>query len=43
MKLTTLGDVYRCVLGTGGEEIVMDEEVRRKAGRCINTMLTLGG
>ena len=43
MKLTTLGDVYRCVLGTGGEEIVMDEDVRRKAGRCINTMLTLGG
>lgn len=43
MKLTTLGDVYRCVLGTGGEEIVLDEEVRRKAGRCINTMLTLGG
>ncbi len=31
MKLTTLGDVYRCVLGTGGEEIVMDEEVRRDA------------
>lgn len=43
MKLTTLGDVYRCVLGTGGEEIVLDEEVLKKAKRCINTMLTLGG
>ena len=43
MKLTTLGDVYRCVLGTGGEEVVLDEEVLKKAKRCINTMLTLGG
>lgn len=43
MKLTTLGDVYRCVLGTGGEEIVLDEEVLKKAKRCINSMLTLGG
>ena len=42
MKLTTLGDVYNCVLGCGGEEIVMDEDVRQKAARCINTMLTLG-
>lgn len=42
MKLTTLGDVYNCVLGCGGEEIILDEEVRQKAARCINTMLTLG-
>ena len=42
MKLTTLGDVYRCVQGSGGEEIVMDEAVRIKAGNCINTMLELG-
>ena len=42
MKLTTLGDVYHCLLGDGGEEIRMDEKVMREAGRCINTMLTLG-
>lgn len=42
MKLTTLGDVYNCVNGTGGEEIILEEEVREKARRCIDTMLTLG-
>ena len=42
MKLTTLGDVYRCVLGTGGEEITLDEDTRIKAKRCIDTMLELG-
>lgn len=42
MKLTTLGDVYQCVKGTGGEEIKLDDEVRIKAKRCIDTMLELG-
>ena len=42
MKLTALGDVYQCVKGTGGEEIKLDEEVRIKAKRCIDTMLELG-
>lgn len=42
MKLTTLGDVYQCVKGTGGEKIKLDEEVRIKAKRCIDTMLELG-
>ena len=42
MKLTTLGDVYQFVKGTGGEEIKLDEEVRIKAKRCIDTMLELG-
>lgn len=42
MKLTTLGDVYKCVKGTGGEKIKLDEEVRIKAKRCIDTMLELG-
>ncbi len=42
MKLTTLGDVYQCVKGTGGEEIKLDEEVRIKAKHCIDTMLELG-
>ena len=43
MKLTTLMDVYNCVKGVGGEEIILDENVRIKAKKCIDTMLTLGG
>lgn len=43
MKLTTLIDVLQCVSGKGGEEIVLDEDVRVQAKRCIDTMLTLGG
>lgn len=42
MKLTTLMDVYNCVRGEGGEEIQVQEDVRIKAKRCIDTMLTLG-
>lgn len=42
MKLTTLADVYQCVIGAGGEEIVLDDEVRIKAKKCIDTMLELG-
>lgn len=42
MKLTTLADVYNCVRGVGGEEIILDEEVMAKAKRCIDTMLELG-
>ncbi|MCC8168023.1 MAG: quinolinate synthase NadA [Clostridiales bacterium] len=43
MKLTTLMDVYNCVCGTGGEEIVLEDEVLVKAGHCIEQMLVLGG
>ena len=42
MKSTTLVDVYNCLNGNGGEEIKLDEEVRIKAKRCIDTMLELG-
>ena len=42
MKLTTLGDLYDCVKGIGGEEIELSDEIREKAKRCIDTMLTLG-
>lgn len=42
MKLTTLIDVYNCVSGCGGEVIELDEDVRLKAKKCIDTMLTLG-
>ncbi|MCM1364244.1 MAG: quinolinate synthase NadA [Faecalibacterium sp.] len=43
MKLTTLGDVYNCVKGIGGEEIILSDEVMTKAKRCLDTMITLGG
>lgn len=42
MKLTTLADVYHCVRGNGGEEILLPEEVMTQAKRCLDTMITLG-
>ncbi len=43
MKLTTLNDVYSCLLGCGGEEIVMDAELIAKAVKCIDRMIEYGG
>ena len=42
MKLTTLGDVWNCVKGCGGEAIELSEETRLGAKRCIDEMLRLG-
>lgn len=42
MKLTTLPDVYQCLLGAGGEVIDLDDDTRIKAKACIDTMLSLG-
>lgn len=42
MKITTLADVYHCVTGQGGEEIVLEDEVMKKARACLDTMITLG-
>ena len=42
MKLTTLPDVLGCILGTAGEEITLDEDIRAKAKVCIDEMLRLG-
>ncbi len=42
MKLTTLMDVYHCVRGTGGEEVVVSEDVMMGARRCIEVMLGNG-
>ncbi len=42
MKLTTLGDVYGCLKGNAGEEIILDEDIMKKARRCIDEMLRLG-
>lgn len=43
MKATTLVDVLNCLEGKGGEEIVMDEELRVNAVRCIEEMIRYGG
>lgn len=43
MKITTLRDVYDCLSGRGGEEIVMDAELISQAVKCINKMIELGG
>ncbi|MGN0165967.1 MAG: quinolinate synthase NadA [Lachnospiraceae bacterium] len=42
MKVTTLADVYNCVNGTGGEEIVLDEEVIRDSKKCLDAMIVYG-
>jgi quinolinate synthase len=39
MKLTTLVDVYRCILGIGGEEIVLDKKTLKGARKAIDNML----
>ena len=41
MKMTTLGDVYECVRGIGGEEITLDADTLRDARRSIDEMLRL--
>ncbi len=43
MKSTTLIDVRDVLRGDGGEEIVMDEETRLAAKRCIDEMIRRGG
>lgn len=43
MKITTLSDVYGTLEGSGGEEIILDEEIRLGAKRCIDKMIGLGG
>lgn len=41
MKMTTLGDVYECVRGIGGEEITLDADTLCNAKRSIDEMLRL--
>lgn len=43
MKATTLADVYNCLKGEGGEEIVMDDSLIKSAVRCIDKMIEYGG
>lgn len=42
MKATTLYDVYNCLNGDGGEEIVLDDDTINSAKRCIDEMIRLG-
>lgn len=43
MKATTLADVFNCLKGEGGEEIIMDDELISSAVQCINKMIEYGG
>ncbi len=43
MKITTLPDVFNCLSGRGGEEIILDEETRLKAVKSIEKMIEYGG
>jgi len=43
MKITTLADVYNAVAGTGGEEIILEEELRAQAVKSIERMIEYGG
>lgn len=42
MKLTTLPDVFNCINGISGEEIILPEETRVAAKGSIDEMLRLG-
>lgn len=42
MKMTTLGDVYNCVVNGEGESITVTEETMQKARKSIDAMLRLG-
>lgn len=43
MKAVTLVDVYNCLTANGGEEILMDEDLRLKAVKPIEKMIKYGG
>ena len=42
MRKTTLDDLKSALDGTGGEEIILDDETIKKARACIDEMLRLG-
>ena len=43
MRTTTLNDLYNCIKGEGGEEILLDDATIRDARKCIDEMIKLGG
>ena len=42
MKKISLDDVYKAIIGEGGEKVELDEDLRKKALVSINRMLELG-
>ena len=42
MKKISLEDVYKAIIGEGGEKVELDEALRKKALVSINRMLELG-
>lgn len=42
MKITSLVDIYNCLVGKGGEEILLDDATIKAARGCIDKMLELG-
>lgn len=43
MRITTITDVYKAMLGETGEEIILDEQLRLNAKKPIDEMISLGG
>lgn len=43
MKITTLMDVYNCLRGNGGEEILLDDKIIKAARYCLDEMIRMGG
>lgn len=43
MRITSLMDVYKAMTGEGGLVIEMDEDTIKKARKCIDEMIRLGG
>ena len=42
MKLITLSDLYNCINGTAGEEIILSDSVLQQSRKCIDQMIELG-
>lgn len=42
MAATTLADLYNCIIGRTGEEIILDSKTLVDARKCIDEMLRLG-
>lgn len=42
MRITTLSDLYRALLGTGGEEIELNADIANRARKTIEEMIRLG-
>lgn len=42
MKITTLIDLYNCMNGNAGEEILLDDQTIKDAKHCIDEMIRLG-